>query len=149
MITLRRGDLLKDSAEALVNTVNCVGVMGKGIALAFKQAYPRNFDEYKNACAAGGVTVGSVFVTKPGDMFGPRFIINFPTKKHWRDPSQIEWIESGLVDLVDFVKRENIRSIAIPALGCANGGLAFNDVRPMIEEAFEHVEVDVRLYKPM
>ncbi len=148
MIRLLSGNLLHDQADALVNTVNCVGVMGKGIALAFKQLYPANFNEYASACARKEVLVGKMFITSPGDIFGPRWIINFPTKQHWRDPSQMKWIEDGLSDLVAFVKREHVRSIALPALGCANGGLAWEAVRPRIETAFEGVDTEVRLYKP-
>ena len=147
MIQISHGDLLKSDADALVNTVNCVGVMGKGIALAFKKAYPGNYKAYGDACKAGGVATGTMFVTEPGDMFGPKWIVNFPTKRHWRDPSQMAWIESGLEALVAFVKAKQIRSIAIPALGCSNGGLAWEQVRPRIENAFRDlVETQVTLF---
>ena len=120
MITLARGDLFKAPAEALVNTVNCVGVMGKGIALQFKQTFPENFKAYKQACSRGEVEPGKMFVfdrggldLKPGE---PRYLIGFPTKRHWKEKSKVEDIESGLAALVEEVARRNIRSVAIPAL---------------------------------
>src|SRR5271170_3740240 len=111
MITFTQGNLLEADAEALVNTVNTVGVMGKGIALMFKEAFPENFKAYAIACERGDVQVGHVFVTHRSDMYGPKWIINFPTKKHWRHPSKLEWIEDGLRDLKAVIARNGIRTI--------------------------------------
>ena len=150
MIKLTQGDLLKQGdVDAIVNTVNCVGVMGKGIALQFKNKWPANFTAYAAACKAGQVRPGRMFVFDSGGLVKPNFIINFPTKDHWRGSSKIEFIRDGLVDLVAQVKRLGIRSIAVPPLGCGNGGLDWADVRPMIEAAFEALpDVEVRLFEP-
>ena len=150
MIELARGNLLEADAEALVNTVNCIGYMGKGIALQFKQAFPANFDDYQKACKADQVKPGRMFIHQTGKMFHPKYIINFPTKRHWRGKSRLEDIRSGLVALVDDVKRLGIRSIAVPPLGCGLGGLDWMTVRRMIEDAFRKVpEVSVLLYEPV
>ncbi len=127
MVEERIGDLFEADVDALVNAVNCVGVMGKGLALAFKQRYPDNFETYRLACGAGQVQPGQLFTFRSSC-----WIINFPTKRHWRDPSQLEDIRSGLVALIDEVDARGIQSIAIPALGCGLGGLAWSDVRPLI-----------------
>lgn len=149
MIELRHDNLLKCDAEALVNTVNCVGVMGKGIALAFKEAYPANFKAYAAACKRSEVRPGTMFVSDIGDMFARKWIVNFPTKQHWSAPSKMVWIEEGLKDLVRFVEANKVASIAIPALGCSNGGLPWNDVRPRIERAMEPLTgTRVFLYPP-
>ena len=150
MIKLTRGDLLKqDDVDAIVNTVNCVGVMGKGIALQFKNKWPANFTAYAVACKAGQVRPGRMLVFDSGGLVKPNFIINFPTKDHWRGSSKIDFIRYGLVDLVAQVKRLGIRSIAVPPLGCGNGGLNWADVRPLIEVAFEALpDVEVRLFEP-
>jgi O-acetyl-ADP-ribose deacetylase (regulator of RNase III) len=150
MIRLIQGDLLKqDDVDAIVNTVNCVGVMGKGIALQFKNRWPANFAEYAAACKAGQVRPGRMLIYDSGGLVKPNYIINFPTKEHWRGTSKIEFIEDGLVDLVSQVRRLRIRSIAIPPLGCGNGGLSWNKVRPLIEGAFASLpEVEVRLFEP-
>ena len=149
MINITNGNLLKAEAEALVNTVNSVGVMGKGIALQFKQAFPENFRQYKQACKAGEVQPGRMFVTDAGQLINPRYIINFPTKRHWRGKSRIEDIETGLKALIAEVKRLKIRSIAVPPLGCGNGGLLWSQVKPLIEQAFEEIpEVKVLLFEP-
>jgi O-acetyl-ADP-ribose deacetylase (regulator of RNase III) len=128
-------NLLDADVEALVNTVNTVGVMGKGLALQFKRRFPSNFEVYAAACGRGEVQVGRMLVVKIEGLADPRFIINFPTKKHWRDPSRLEYVRAGLVALISEVKARNIRSIAIPPLGCGNGGLAWSEVRPLIEGA--------------
>jgi O-acetyl-ADP-ribose deacetylase (regulator of RNase III) len=149
MIHNAKGNLLGADAEALVNTVNCVGFMGKGIALQFKQAWPENFDAYAKACKAGHVRPGQMFIWETGRMVDPKFIINFPTKRDWRGKSRIADIKNGLRALIADVRRLRIRSIAIPPLGCGNGGLNWRDVRPLIEEAFgELPEVSVLLYSP-
>ncbi|TXL67479.1 macro domain-containing protein [Cerasibacillus terrae] len=149
MIILKQGNLLNDEAEALVNTVNCVGVMGKGIALQFKQAYPKMFTEYQKACRKEEMQPGKMHVVDTKTLFNPKFIINFPTKRHWKSKSRMEDIESGLVDLVKVVKDLGLKSIAVPPLGCGNGGLKWSEVRPKIEKAFEQLpSVEVHLYEP-
>ncbi|MBW4474306.1 MAG: macro domain-containing protein [Stenomitos rutilans HA7619-LM2] len=143
------GNLLETDVEALVNTVNCVGVMGKGLALQFKQAFPENFQEYRRACQSGEAKPGQMFIVPTGQLANPRYIINFPTKRHWKNPSRIEDIETGLLALIETVKRFGIRSIAIPPLGCGNGGLAWSRVAPLIEAAFAQVpEVRVLIFEP-
>jgi len=149
MVEITRGNLLTADAEALVNTVNCVGYMGKGIALQFKKAFPENFTAYQKACRAGLVQPGKMFTFETGSMLRPRYIINFPTKRHWRGKSRYEDIEAGLRTLVSDVKRLRIRSIAVPPLGCGLGGLDWKKVRPMIEAAFAEVpDVRVMLFEP-
>ena len=150
MITIMQGDLLKqDDVDAIVNTVNCVGVMGKGIALQFKNKWPSNFAAYVAACRAGLVRPGRMFIHDLGGLVKPHYIVNFPTKEHWRGASKIGFIRSGLVDLVAQIRRLQIRSIAVPPLGCGNGGLKWSDVHPLIEHAFEGMpEVEIRLFEP-
>ena len=149
-ITITQGDLLRqDDVDAIVNTVNCVGVMGKGIALQFKNKWPANYSAYETACKARQVRPGAMFVFDSGGLVKPNYIINFPTKDHWRGKSRVEFIREGLVDLVAQVKRLGIRSIAIPPLGCGNGGLEWDAVRPLIEQAFAALpDVEVRLFEP-
>jgi O-acetyl-ADP-ribose deacetylase (regulator of RNase III) len=150
MIEIAQGNLLHDDAEALVNTVNCVGVMGKGIALQFKQAYPEMNMTYERACELGEVQPGRMLVWKTGQLTGPQYVINFPTKRHWIGRSKYEDIESGLTALVAEVKQRGIQSIAIPPLGCGNGGLKWAKIRPMIEAAFASIpDVQVHLYAPI
>lgn len=149
MIRFKQGNLLDEKTEALVNTVNCVGVMGKGIALQFKKSYPENFKAYKKVCDAGKLHPGEMFVYDNGTVLNPRYIINFPTKRHWRGNSRLEDIESGLQALVREIQERQIRSIAIPPLGCGNGGLDWNEVKPLIVEACERIpSVEVILYEP-
>ncbi|WP_319764044.1 macro domain-containing protein [Maridesulfovibrio sp.] len=149
MIILTEGNLLKSDAEALVNTVNTVGVMGKGIALQFKKAFPENYELYAKACKKDKVVPGTMFVTKSTDLIDPKYIINFPTKKHWRGKSKIEYVEEGLNDLIKVVQDKHIKSIAIPPLGCGLGGLSWETVRLLIEGAFASLpDVDVFLYPP-
>jgi len=149
MIENAQGNLLRADTEALVNTVNCVGVMGKGIALQFKQAFPESFVAYERACRAGEVQPGRMQVFTTELMVNPKYIINFPTKRHWRDDSRLEDIEVGLTALIEEIQRLGIRSVAVPPLGCGNGRLRWADVRPRIEEAFAQVpEVRVLLFSP-
>ncbi|RKG96005.1 type II toxin-antitoxin system antitoxin DNA ADP-ribosyl glycohydrolase DarG [Corallococcus carmarthensis] len=150
MIEAGTGDLLKADVEALVNAVNTEGVMGKGIALQFKQAFPGNFKAYKQACDRKEVRPGSMFVFDQKGLAGaPRYIINFPTKRHWRSPSRIEDVESGLVDLVRVIQELRISSIAVPALGCGNGGLSWSEVEPLITAALGNLEgVRLMLFAP-
>lgn len=123
MLTYTTGDILRDESEAIINTVNCVGVMGRGIALQFKNAYPENFKAYAKACKSKEVQPGKMFVTETGQLSNPRFIINFPTKRHWRGASRMEDIDSGLADLVRAVRELKIKSLSIPPLGSGLGGL--------------------------
>ncbi len=149
MITITKGNLIYAEAEALVNTVNCVGHMGKGIALQFKKAFPDNFKAYEQACRKEAVRPGQVLVYETSSILNPKYIINFPTKRHWRGKSQLKDIEAGLISLVKEIKKRHISSIAIPPLGCGLGGLKWNVVRPLIESAFSDLpEVEVALYEP-
>lgn len=148
MIEITRGDILKADAEALVNTVNCVGVMGRGIAAQFKKKFEENFKAYKKACDAGELRPGSMLVFDYETFINPRYVINFPTKDHWRANSKIEDIESGLVALVEEVRSRKIKSIAIPPLGCGLGGLEWSVVGPKIEAAFIDLDVHVFLFEP-
>lgn len=143
-----KGDLLQSDAEALVNTVNTVGVMGKGIALQFKNQYPYNYKLYKEACKKGELKVGEVLVVKDGDILCKKYIINFPTKEHWRSPSEISYIQQGLEALKESIKEYNIKSLAIPPLGCGNGGLDWNMVKPMIIGALGELGIDIYVYEP-
>ncbi|MCV9963936.1 macro domain-containing protein [Pararhizobium sp. BT-229] len=148
MIEYREGDLLADDADALVNTVNCVGAMGKGIALAFKSEYPENYRLYKSACDRGEVRPGGLFVTEPGSMFGPRFIVNVATKDDWRDGSKMEWVENGARAISAFCMSARIGTIAVPALGCSNGGLPWARVRQVLERQFSDGGTVFRVYPP-
>lgn len=133
MIELIEGNLLEAEAEALVNTVNTQGVMGKGIALQFAKKYPEMLEAYRRDCKAGMVQPGKMHIYERREMFGPKYLINFPTKRHWRSHSRIEDIKAGLTALVETVQRLGIRSIAIPPLGCGNGGLEWGAVLPLIQ----------------
>lgn len=140
MIEFRTGDILKADAEALVNTVNCVGIMGRGIALQFKNRFPENFKAYAAACAREEVQPGRMFVFETGTLGNPKLIINFPTKRHWRGKSRMEDIDSGLHALVGEIRARGVRSIAVPPLGSGLGGLKWADVRPRIEAALGGIE---------
>ncbi len=149
MIVNGTGNLLTADTQALVNTVNTVGVMGKGIALQFKRAYPANYAVYRAACERGEVTLGSMLVHDRGVTGRHRYIVNFPTKAHWRTPSRLADVEAGLADLVRVVEALGITSIAVPALGCGNGGLLWAEVRPLIVRAFSGLpDVRVLLFGP-
>ena len=149
MIRYKEGDILSEDVEALVNTVNCVGVMGRGIALQFKKAFPNNFKAYEVVCKRNQLQPGEVFVYETGTLTNPRYVINFPTKRHWRGKSRMEDIETGLAALTLEIETRNIRSIAIPPLGSGLGGLAWAEVRPRIEEALAELDdVDVVIYEP-
>jgi O-acetyl-ADP-ribose deacetylase (regulator of RNase III) len=150
MIHFRSGNILDAEVEALVNTVNCVGIMGRGIALQFKQAFPENFKAYEAACQRKAVEPGRMFVFDTGELTLPRYIINFPTKRHWRGKSRMEDIDSGLVALVEEVRSRRIRSIAVPSLGSGLGGLDWAEVRPRIEAALSDLPgVEVLVYEPL
>jgi O-acetyl-ADP-ribose deacetylase (regulator of RNase III) len=137
MIEYKTGNLLAEDAEALVNTVNCVGVMGRGIALQFKNAFPENYAAYEAACERNEVKPGKMLVFETGGLTNPRYIINFPTKRHWKGKSRIEDIESGLIALAKEIELRNIQSIAIPPLGAGLGGLDWVQVRPLIQAALQ------------
>ncbi len=149
MIEHTTGDILQADVEALVNTVNCVGIMGRGIALQFKNAFPENFKAYEAACAREEVQPGRMFVFETGALGNPKFIINFPTKRHWRGNSRMEDIDSGLKALSQEVRSRGIRSIAIPPLGSGLGGLNWAEVRPRIEAALRGIEgLRVIIFEP-
>lgn len=148
MIRFTQGNLLEAKAEALVNTVNTVGVMGKGIALMFKERFAENYRLYAAACKADEVVIGKMFITEVRELDGPRWIVNFPTKRHWRSPSQIVWITEGLNDLRDFIISSQVSSIAIPPLGAGNGGLPWAAVRDQIEAVLGDVDADVVVFEP-
>jgi len=149
MIELKTGDILAEDAEALVNTVNCVGIMGRGVALQFKRAFPENFKAYERACKQGGVEPGRMFVFDTGQLTHPRFIINFPTKRHWRGKPRMEDIEKGLDLLVGEIRHRGIRSIAVPPVGAGLGGLPWVEVRSLIERAFLALpDVRVVVFEP-
>ena len=149
MMEFKTGDILESKAEALVNTVNCVGIMGRGIALQFKEKFPANFKAYEAACERGELQPGRMFVFPTGWVTGPKFIINFPTKRHWRGKSRIEDIDTGLLALRNEIQERGIRSIAIPPLGAGLGGLDWKQVRPRIEQALKTLdEVQVLIYEP-
>ena len=134
MIEYKTGDLLAEDADALVNTVNCVGHMGAGIALQFKKAWPENFLAYAAACKNGEVQPGRMFVFETHELASPRYIINFPTKRHWRGKSRLADIETGLEALVAEIRRLDVSSVAVPPLGAGLGGLQWKEVRKRIEE---------------
>jgi O-acetyl-ADP-ribose deacetylase (regulator of RNase III) len=143
------GNIFDSNADAIVNAVNCVGVMGKGLALQFKKRFPDNFKIYKESCAHQELRPGNVLVYDRGELEKPRFIINFPTKDHWKQPSEIGYIDSGLESLAGAIQKHDISSIAIPALGCGLGGLQWAEVRPRIVEALSPItDLTVYIYDP-
>lgn len=149
MFRYTHGNLLESNAEALVNTVNEVGIMGKGIALMFREKFPENANVYEQACKYDQVKTGKMLVVENLSLIGPKWIINFPTKKHWRNPSKLEWVSEGLKDLVRVLREKGIRSVALPPLGCGNGGLEWRRVRQEIErELSVLVDVEVLVYGP-
>lgn len=148
MIKFTQGNLLESGADALVNTVNTVGVMGKGIALMFKERFPLNFELYAKACKQGQVHTGSMFITETGELSGPKWIVNFPTKQHWRANSRMEWIAAGLADLREWLCVNKVRSVALPPLGAGNGGLEWESVKPLIINTLSDLETEVLVYEP-
>ncbi|UYQ92665.1 macro domain-containing protein [Chitinophaga horti] len=149
MIHYTTGNLLESKAEALVNTVNTEGVMGKGIALQFKQAFPNNYKIYQKACKNNELTVGKLLVTEEESLLaGNKIIINFPTKTSWRKPSEYSYINDGLLALVDLIKERSIKSIAVPPLGAGNGGLEWTRVKEMLLEYLGPLECDIYIYEP-
>ena len=149
MIKLVRGDILKAKADALVNTVNTAGVMGRGIALQFAKAFPDVLKAYEAACKRGDVRIGEVTSYDLNRYEQPHFVINFPTKQHWRGKSRMEFVEAGLTALVAEVRRLGVKSVAIPPLGCGLGGLDWREVLPRIERALQNLaDVDVLIFEP-
>lgn len=149
MISYKTGDIFKEEVEAIVNTVNCVGIMGRGIALQFKKRFPENFKTYEAACKQKEVVPGKMFVHETASLIGPKYVINFPTKRHWRGASRMEDIESGLQDLTSVIADLNIKSIALPPLGCGLGGLDWNQVQSRIEKMFSNLSnVEVIVFEP-
>lgn len=149
MIEFAHGNLLQANVEALINTVNTAGVMGKGIALQFKQAFPENFHAYEKAVKRGEIVPGKMFVFETGSFSNPKYIINFPTKRHWRGKARINDIESGLQDLSLVLQEKKIRSVAIPPLGCGFGGLDWEEVRPLIVSTMEPLpNIHILIYPP-
>lgn len=149
MIIYKTGNLLKDDAQALINTVNTVGVMGKGIALQFKKAFPKNFQVYKRACDNKLLTTGEVLTVPTDNLTGSEYIINFPTKQHWREQSKLSYIQQGLIALLNEIDKNNIKSVAVPPLGCGNGGLDWNIVKPLLESVLQaRPDVEWRIYEP-
>ena len=149
MIKYITGNILESNAKALINTVNTVGVMGKGIALQFKKAYHNNFKTYVDACKRKEIEIGKLLVTKDSNLIsGEKYIINFPTKKDWRKPSEYYYIESGLDDLIRVLKENNIDSVAIPPLGAGNGGLEWEKVKKIIEQKLGNLDTEIIVYEP-
>lgn len=148
MIKYIKGNLLQAETQALVNTVNIVGVMGKGIALQFKERFKQNFKLYAAACKNGDIAVGKLFVVIENTIEGQKIIVNFPTKTEWFKKSQYSYIEEGLKDLVRVISKYDIKSIALPPLGCGNGGLSWNKVKPLIEKYLGELSIDILVYEP-
>ena len=149
MIKYITGNILESDAQALINTVNTVGVMGKGIALQFKKAYPFNFKSYIEACERNEIRIGSMFVVKDSNLeSGEKFIINFPTKQDWRKPSEYLFIETGLDDLIKIIEEYKLQSVAIPPLGAGNGGLEWQKVKNIIERKLDKLDIEILVYEP-
>ena len=149
MIKYITGNILESNAQALINTVNTVGVMGKGIALQFKKAYLSNFKAYAEACKRKEIDVGKLFVTRDSNLIsGEKIIINFPTKRDWRKPSEYSYIENGLNDLVKIIEKEQIKSVAIPPLGAGSGGLEWEKVKKIIEQKLSYLKLEIFIYEP-
>lgn len=145
MIKYVRGDLLKSPAQVLVNTVNTVGVMGAGIALQFKEQYPEMFQKYQLLCKKKLLDIGKLYLWKPTNTSSKEILL-FPTKKHWLNLSELNWIEAGLQKFVENYERLNIKSIAFPKLGCGNGGLSWHDVKPVMEKYLEPLPIKIYVY---
>lgn len=149
MLEYKVGDILSEDVEAIVNTVNCVGIMGRGLALQYKNKYPQNFKEYEIACKKEEVKPGRMFVHRTGQLTNPKYIINFPTKRHWKGKSKIEDIESGLDDLTQVIQKLHIKSIAIPPLGSGLGGLEWHLVKQKIEAKLSNINCQILIYEPL
>lgn len=149
MITYHTGNIFDSNVQAIVNTVNTDGVMGKGIALQFKNNFPNNFKAYQKACKEGEVRVGKMFVYEDENLIvGNKIIVNFPTKTTWKKPSEYQYIQEGLDDLIKVIQEKNIKSIAIPPLGTGNGGLNWEKVKAIIEDKLQNLNIDIHIYEP-
>jgi O-acetyl-ADP-ribose deacetylase (regulator of RNase III) len=149
MIEIKKGNIVKEDAEALVNSVNTVGIMGRGIAMQFKKAFPKNFEAYRRAFEEQRLEIGKMLIFSTGTLINPKYIINFPTKKHWRNKSKIEYIEAGLPNLIYEVKKLGIRSVAVPPLGCGLGGLRWADVSKLLEKKINDLpEIKWVIFEP-
>ncbi len=145
MISFIKGDIFLSKDEALINPVNIVGVSGKGLALQFKVKYPLNFNLYKNACFKHEIQIGKMFTTRENN----KIIINFPTKKHWRNLSKIKYINSGLDSLILLLQQNNIKSVSIPPLGCGCGELNWDDVKQLLIKKLSILNnVIINIYEP-
>lgn len=149
MIVYKNGDIFSEDVEAIINTVNCVGVMGRGLALQFKNKYPQNFKEYEIACKREEVKPGRMFIYQTGQLTNPKYIINFPTKRHWKGKSKIEDVESGLDDLIKILHKLGIKSISIPPLGSGLGGLDWQVVRKKIEVKLANLDCKIVVFEPL
>ncbi|WP_158860817.1 macro domain-containing protein [Lunatibacter salilacus] len=145
----KTGNIFASDTEALVNAVNTVGVMGKGVALQFKKRFPTNFKLYAAACKKDEVEIGKMFITATNSLLNPKWIVNFPTKKHWIDKSSYSFIELGLDDLVGQIENLDIKSIAIPALGAGLGGLDWEKVKAIIENKLHHLNIEITIFDPL
>ncbi len=148
MIRYTTGNLLDAKTQTLVNTVNTVGVMGKGIALQFKEAYPKNYQVYRRACKEGTFKTGQILAVEDRDAMGQKWILNFPTKAHWKSPSEYAYIEAGLQALREKIVELELYSVALPPLGCGNGGLDWEKVKPMIESQLSGLDAEIVVYEP-
>jgi O-acetyl-ADP-ribose deacetylase (regulator of RNase III) len=143
MITYIRTNIFESNAQVLVNTVNTVGVMGKGLAKEFKRLYPEMFKTYQKFCEEGTLTVGKLQVYKTPN----KWILNFPTKANWRSPSKLEYIEQGLQKFVDNYERLGVKSVAFPMLGCGNGGLSWEDeVKPLMQKYLSDLPIEIFIH---
>lgn len=150
MIEFVNGDFFDFDADIRINTVNCVGVMGAGVALAFKQKYPEMFKDYVKQCKKGLIRPGAPSVWETGDMFSKKLeIINFPTKDHWRNPSEYEYIESGLNWLAAYLEKKQNVTVTLPALGCGHGGLDWEQVKGLIQRYLGHTSNRILVFEPM
>jgi len=144
MLRFVSGDLFQSEAQTLVNTVNCAGVMGKGVALAFRERYPHMYEDYLGRCEAGEIAPGVLTLYKNTEPW----VLNFPTKRHWRSRSRLEDIEAGLKELVKHYEEWGIESLAMPALGCGHGGLEWSDVRALIKQHLGGLDIEIEVYEP-
>lgn len=150
MIKFLRGDIFVSDCQAIVNPVNCVGVSGTGLAEALRYRYPNNFAEYRNLCLRKQLYPGKLLVVKTEAIFNPLYVINFPTKQHWRDPSKLSYVEDGIIEMLSVLSDFKIKSVAIPALGCGKGKLDWSDVRRLMEDHFSKEEdIYFEIYEPM
>jgi O-acetyl-ADP-ribose deacetylase (regulator of RNase III) len=147
-IHIIQGDILEAETDAIVNTVNCKGIMGKGLALEVKKKYPENFKKYQDVCESGSLRPGDIFVFEIGKLFPPHYVFNFATKDHWKGKSKIEYIRIGLNNLIIDIEKLNLQSIAVPPLGCGYGGLDWEIVKPIILSAFNEISVELYLFEP-